>query len=232
MLRKVLSRHWKSSDGRIRVARAMAKQEPVENLFISQDLLQAAEFEMHGCEMFAEVAYEHAIREILRKDVIEKEDVQKALDLAALEPTRTARAGKTSEEGGKIRAWIFGGFAHGPMTGLTKATQQHPLLAQLLTRYFRQEVPEGEFGTVAVLDSVAFKPHKDNNAKDCPTYITTFTEYSGGDLWVEDQTGSEVRVVCEGKDPIAGRCVSLKEGVVHFDGSKWHGPPPVDRRHA
>ena len=230
VLRKVLSRHWKSSDGRIRVARAMARQEQVENLFISQDLLEAAEFEMHGCEMFAEVAYEHAIREILQKDVIERADVQKALDLAALEPTRTARAGKTSEEGGKIRAWIFGGFAHGPMTGITRVTQQHPLLAQLLTRYFHQEVPEGEFGTVAVMDSVAFKPHKDNNAKGYPTYITTFTEYSGGDLWLEDPTGSELRVVCEGKDPIPGRCVSLKKGVVQFDGSTWHGTEAFDGR--
>ena len=206
-LRKVLSRHWKSSDGRIRVARAMARHEQVENLFISQDLLETAEFETHGCEMYAEVAYEHAVKEILQKDVIEKADVQKALDLAALEPTRTARAEKTPEGGGKIRAWIFGGFAHGPMTGLTKVTQQHPLLAQLLARYFRQEVPDGEFGTVAVLDSVAFKPHKDNNAKGCPTYITTFTEYGGGELWVEDPNGPELRVTCEGKDPIAGVCL-------------------------
>ena len=212
------------------VARAMAKNEHVENLFISQDLLEAAEFEMRGCEMFAEVAYEHAIKDILRKDEIGKADVQRALDLAALEPTRTTRAGRTLEEGGKIRAWIFGGFAHGPMTGLTKATQQHPLLAQLLTRYFRQEVPGGEFGAVAVLVSVAFKPHKDNNAKDFPTYITTFTEYSGGDLWLEDSNGSELRVICEGKDPIAGRCVSLKSGVVQFDGSKWHGTEAFDGR--
>ena len=229
-LRKVLSRHWKSSDGRIRVARAMAKNEQVENLFISQDLLEAAEFEMRGCEMFAEVAYEHAIQEILRKDMIDKADVQKALDMAALEPTRTTRAGRTLEEGGKIRAWVFGGFAHGPMTGLTKATQQHPLLAQLLARYFRQEVPGGEFGAVAALDSVAFKPHKDNNAKDFPAYITTFTEYSGGDLWLEDPNGSEPRVICEGKEPIAGRCVSLKSGVVQFDGSKWHGTEAFDGR--
>ena len=230
VLRKALSRHWKSSDGRIRVARAMAKNERVENLFVSQDLLEAAEFEMHGCEMFAEVAYECAVMEILRKDVIDKADIQRALDLAALEPTRTTRAGRTLEEGGKIRAWIFGGFAHGPMTGLTRATKQHPLLAQLLTRHFRQEVPEGEFGAVAVLDSVAFKPHKDNNAKDFPTYITTFTEYSGGDLWLEDPNGSELRVICEGKDPIAGKCVSLKTGVVQFDGSKWHGTEAFDGR--
>ena len=121
ILRKVLSRHWKSSDGRIRVARAMAKNEHVENLFISQDLLEAAEFEMRGCEMFAEVAYERAIKEILRKDEIDKADVQRALDLVALEPTRTTRAGRTLEEGGKIRAWIFGGFAHGPMTGLNES---------------------------------------------------------------------------------------------------------------
>ena len=229
VLRKVLSRHWKSSDGRIRVARALAKNEQADNLFISQDLLEAAEFEMHGCEMFAEVAYEHVIKEILNKRVIDKADIQKALDLAALEPTRTARAGRTLE-GGKIRAWIFGGFAHGPMPGLTKATQQHPLLARLLARYFRQEVPEGQFGAVAVLDSVAFKPHRDNNAKDCPTYITTFTEYSGGDLWLEDPSGSELRVICEGKDPVAGRCVSLKDGVVQFDGSKWHGTEAFDGR--
>ena len=116
------------------------------------------------------------------------------------------------------------------MTGLTKATQQHPLLAKLLAQYFCQEVPGGEFGAVAVLDSVAFKPHKDNNAKDFPTYITTFTEYGGGDLWVEDTSGSELRVICEGKDPIAGRCASLKNGVVQFDGSKWHGTEAFDGR--
>ena len=72
VLRKVLSRHWKSSDGRIRVARAMVKHELVENLFISQEALEAAEFETRVCEMFAEVAYEHVVKKILEKDMIDK----------------------------------------------------------------------------------------------------------------------------------------------------------------
>ena len=83
---------------------------------------------------------------------------------------------------------------------------------------------------MAALDSVAFKPHKDNNAKDFPTYITTFTEYSRGDLWLEDSTDSELQVICEGKDPIDGRRVSLKSGVAQFDGSKWHGTEGFDGR--
>ena len=219
VLRKVLSRRWKSSDGRIRVARAMAKNERVENLFVSQDLLEAAEFEMHGCEMFAEVAYECAVKEILRKDVIDKADIQ-SLGADSDDKSRKDPGGRGKDSG--VDLWRF--------SPLTRATQQHPLLAQLLTRYFRQEVPEGEFGAVAVLDSVAFKPRKDNNAKDFPTYITTFTKYSGGDLWLEDPNGSELRVICEGKDPIAGKCVSLKTGVVQFDGSKWHGTEAFDGR--
>ena len=54
--------------------------------------------------------------------------------------------------------------------------------------------------------------------------------YSGGDLWVEDPSGSEMRVVCEGRDPVAGRCVSLRNGVAQFDGSKWHGTEAFDGR--
>ena len=144
MLRKVLSGQWKSSEERFRPERALAGHEHVENRIIFQNLLETAEFKAHSSEAVAEVACEHTIQEILQKETVTNPDVQYALDLAALEPTRTARVEKT--RGGWQDTGLDLCSAHGPMTGLTKVTQQPPLLARLLTRHLRQEVPGAEFG--------------------------------------------------------------------------------------
>ena len=231
-IRKVLSKHWQDNGFRMKAAAVAASER--ENLHIKlEDLVEWTSLEAEAHEVRCE---EKGYESLLLKDKLTREDIQQAFDLAALTSTRTSTRTQRAKvmcdgtEGSKVRAWIFGGYAHGGMSGVTKVTKQHPTLAKLLARYFRQEMPDAKFGSIAVLDSVALEPHRDNNSKDYLTYITTFTDYDGGELWVQDESGEDFRLIKSDEDPVRGTKVSIKEGVYAFDGRRWHGTEPFDGR--
>ncbi|CAE7371500.1 RE1 [Symbiodinium natans] len=231
-IRKVLSKHWQDNGFRMKAAAVAAGER--ENLHIKlEDLVEWTSLEAEAHEVRCE---EKGYESLLLKDKLTREDIQQAFDLAALTSTRTSTRTQRAKvmcdgtEGSKVRAWIFGGYAHGGMSGVTKVTKQHPTLAKLLARYFRQEMPDARFGSIAVLDSVALEPHRDNNSKDYLTYITTFTDYDGGELWVQDESGEDFRLIKSDEDPVRGTKISIKEGVYAFDGRRWHGTEPFDGR--
>ena len=120
-------------------------------------------------------------------------DVQYALDLAALESTRTARVEKT--RGG----WQDTGLDLWRICTRPYDWTHHGDTAAASTCTASDQIPLSGSAGRRVWNSVAFKPHKDKNAKGFPTYIKTFTEHSGGERWLEDPRGTELRVVCEGE---------------------------------
>ncbi|CAE7228639.1 RE1, partial [Symbiodinium sp. CCMP2456] len=105
---------------------------------------------------------------------------------------------------------VFGVFRHGGRVGLTKATYDHPWIAEIFVKALVGRCPEAEFSAVYVSVNTTREIHIDsNNLTGMSNYVYPLAMPSkGGGLWIELADGDVVR----------GKIVEMqdKKGHGHF----------------
>ncbi|CAE7642041.1 RE2 [Symbiodinium sp. CCMP2456] len=105
---------------------------------------------------------------------------------------------------------VFGVFRHGGRVGLTKATYDHPWIAEIFVKAMVGRCPEAEFSAVYVSVNTTREIHIDsNNLTGMSNYVYPLAMPSkGGGLWIELADGDVVR----------GKIVEMqdKKGHGHF----------------
>ncbi|CAE7560223.1 unnamed protein product [Symbiodinium sp. CCMP2592] len=76
------------------------------------------------------------------------------------------------------------------LTGLRKACHDFPLATKCLVRFVRSMRPFHPFSTISIYDNVCTALHKDSRNACCENLIIPLTQFSGGELWMQQDKGA------------------------------------------
>ncbi|CAE7244397.1 unnamed protein product [Symbiodinium sp. CCMP2592] len=76
------------------------------------------------------------------------------------------------------------------LTGLRKACHDFPLATKCLVRFVRSVRPFHPFSTISIYDNVCTALHKDSRNACCENLIIPLTQFSGGELWLQQDNGA------------------------------------------
>ena len=115
------------------------------------------------------------------------------LDLVRLLPIRVSKRRRDINGGGQPanEAWVAGLYAHGGWTGVTRRTTRYPQVVRFLNAFMRHHVgDEGESWTsLTLMKNVSTDIHVDcHNQKESTSTTLSFGEFSGGQLWIVDDS--------------------------------------------
>ena len=125
-----------------------------------------------------------------------------------------------------IRTWMFGMWTHGGTCGLSCMMCERPQLTRVLVAFMKKVMPALPFTTLIVNDNLTFLPHKDTrnlvNSRNGLVCLTSPRECTGGGLWMQDEHGSEARLVKPNVEML-GHVHDIRRRPLEFDGRVFHG---------
>ena len=83
-----------------------------------------------------------------------------------------------------------GAYNKGGLTGLRKAAHDFPMTTRCLARFVKNSWPQHTFSTLSVYDNVCTALHRDSRNASFDNLIIPLTEFGGGQLWLEDDSGT------------------------------------------
>ena len=112
---------------------------------------------------------------------------------ACMYPTKRKTRRKMIKTDPKGYYHIFGQWTYGGMQGITKATQEWKTIAQYLNDFVRAHAPPDFTWTSLVFNNNSqSKVHSDShNAGGSKNFVFSVGDYSGGEIWVEDNSVSD-----------------------------------------
>ncbi|CAE7351551.1 unnamed protein product [Symbiodinium sp. CCMP2592] len=93
-------------------------------------------------------------------------------------------------EGRIPSSFSTGAYNKGGLTGLRKACHDFPLATKCLVRFVRSMRPFHPFSTISIYDNVCTALHKDGRNACCENLIIPLTQFSGGELWMQQDQGA------------------------------------------
>ena len=130
-----------------------------------------------------------------RPDAVTRAD---CLHLFNLLPSTQLRAG-VDLAGAKF---LCGSFRRGGIHGVLRSTREFPLSTAVLVAFVRSARPDFQFSSIAVHRNVPTSCHRDTNNFTDRNLVCPLSDFSGGSVWVQNPSGTVLRVH-EGKQ-IAG----------------------------
>ena len=121
---------------------------------------------------------------------------------------------------------IFGLYAHGAFTGVSKNTVRYPQLVKYINSWLVRRYPELTYTTLGIGYNTRAPMHRDvNNIGQSATIA--FGDYAGGTLWLEDSdqesSGFPVKKKCGPRGQrILGRDRDTRHRLLLFNPKKWH----------
>ena len=111
----------------------------------------------------------------------------------------------------------FGAYVHGPFSGLSRRTQDHPQLCKYINQFLRKHSPANSTWTSFVISYDNHMPwHRDNhNLKGSYNYTCSMGQKSGGGL-----------LVCNGETLTEREELNTYHQVVSFSPDAWHTTCP------
>ena len=82
--------------------------------------------------------------------------------------------------------------------GLRSNTKDRPRSTEVMTRFTKQTRPGFVFTTLSVFQGVKTPMHKDSRNAPYPNLVIPLTRFQGGQIWVQDPTGSIPEYTPEG----------------------------------
>ena len=152
---------------------------------------RAEDLEKSGCRIAPtrRSASEDLAQKIVeRGTTVSQEDVTKALRLCKV--PRQARHNVAPRGTSSIRGMNCGLFVYAERIGISIASHRFPWLTRLLALFGRQQHPDFAFTSIQVNVNYASRPHVDRNNLG-QSNIIGLGCYTGGELWVHDETGNE-----------------------------------------
>ena len=108
-----------------------------------------------------------------------------------------------------------GSYCKGVLVGLRSNTKDRPRSTEIMTRFAKQTRPGFIFTTLSVFQGVKTPMHKDSRNAPFPNLVIPLTRFQGGQIWVQDPTGSVPEYTPEGLR--MGRDLEVSEGPVTLD---------------
>ena len=196
---------------------------------------RAEDLEKSGCRIAPtrRSASEDLAQKIVERGAtVSREDVTKALRLCKV-PLQ-ARHNVAPRGTSSIRGMNCGLFVYAERIGISIASHRFPWLTRLLALFGRQQHPDFAFTSIQVNVNYASRPHVDRNNLG-QSYIIGLGCYTGGELWVHDETGNESLALQEdiGLEKLyrkgtlwRGRYIDICGKWAKFNGNKLHCTKP------
>ena len=127
---------------------------------------------------------------------------------------------------------IFGAFSHGGMQGITNRTHSYPKVIKYLLSYLKHHGADGPITSIAVNQNSGVKMHKDvNNHREHLNYTIAIGDFTGGELWIHDDTVRKDEPGCINKiaptgAKLGGRLHRSKSKIISFDPKTFHCVTP------
>ena len=155
------------------------------------------------------------------------ESVLTLLDKSNLKPQKKRRKVIGGAEGVElIHLWTFGLWSHGGCHGLTQMCTRRPFLTKVLCALMSNLENNSAFTSVVLARNVVFRPHRDSQnmrgSKNTIVCLNDSHQGQGGEIWVAEPDGPDVRQVRPGKE-VAGRTWNIRRTPVTFSPFVWHG---------
>ncbi|CAE7548918.1 RE1 [Symbiodinium sp. CCMP2592] len=203
-------------------------ESPAEPRYVTLEDFVACEAEHRAQEEPVGHIGEKVAEQILCKDHISYDDVLEAILKSNFAPQRKRRSCiDTSDD--KVECWVFGAFNMGSQVGVTKRTDERPLLTRLVNRFMQQENPGMSWSSFTISKDITFAPHRDlGNENDTQNILVVLNHQRscrGGELWVENPNGDEIREVGKHKS-LKGMLHPTQRTPVVFSPKLWHGTAP------
>ena len=91
------------------------------------------------------------------------------------------------DEAGFSECYVFGFFAHGSFSGVTKATNQHPELIRYLNLFISAREKQSRWSSLSINNNNPLRAHRDlRNQKGTPNILICVGDFTGGGLWLEE----------------------------------------------
>ena len=172
-------------------------------------------------------AGEQAAKEAFEKRQFTPDKFEHLFDLYNFDGTRGKRQGIHHGQGQRA---TFGYYAYGNFRGVTRRTSQWPHLVRYANAYLAQrwlddsgEVRSPRWTSMSVSRNLPSAIHADkNNLQGSKNYVMTFSDHTGGEVFVEQPGGGTCRN--NSKDvPIEGVLLDPQQGLCEFDPPRQHG---------
>ena len=132
-------------------------------------------------------------------------------------------------------ALVLGLFAHGPMCGVTRGTEQCVAATKYFNLFLKDKLPPGElhqWSSLSISRNVPSKPHMDvHNVATSDNLSVSMGQFQGGELWLEVPVNEvryrkvEWRVKGNGVQ-VPGRLLNTKHRLVVFNPKTTHATQP------
>lgn len=135
-----------------------------------------------------------------------------------------------------VQGLLLGLYVFGGNVGVSSATTRHSWLSRLLVGAVRRANPDFRFTSIQLNYNYASRPHIDKNNLGASCAIG-LGDYTGGELWVDDDEGDVPHTLDDDEDvsafytvgkEVQGRLVQIKDTWAMFDGNRLHFTQPFE----
>ena len=121
------------------------------------------------------------------------------------------------------KAFTAGAFIHGPHAGLHTVTMEYELAVLVLVSVVRGMRPGMAFSTISLLRNIQASMRRDchNHAQTC-NFVLPMTQFSGGEIFVEDQYGMSRMGPWSLAGTVFPLLVDSEPSPVEFSPRLWH----------
>ncbi|CAE7765938.1 RE2 [Symbiodinium sp. CCMP2592] len=129
---------------------------------------------------------EELAREWLEQKKFSPQECLELLESVGLD-FRANRRGDIHCNEDRIQAVTLGQYVRGHMCGVTNAAKHRPMFVKYLVSFVREHNPDVVFSSVYLSCNTAVGVHRDrHNDYSCNNVICALGEFTGGELWVQD----------------------------------------------
>ena len=158
----------------------------------------------------------------------QRQDYSSRSCLRLLNMTRRQKGARSRKEAltaqGLLHYEVYGQYSHGGMSGTTRRTEDNCEFVQYINELLTRRGATGPRSSFAVSSGARLSYHRDNHNLGI-NYVLTIGDFTGGQVWVEEVGGPDVRQVSPGKW-VAGRLHSPRNRALSFSPRQFHGPEP------
>ena len=162
------------------------------------------------------------------RQLLLRQDFSVKACLNLLKNSRSALAHRSRKaslvQSGVLKYDVFGQYTHGGMSGITKRTDANKQFALYINEFLTRRGACGPRSSFAITSGARLAYHRDSHNVG-QNYVITLGDFSGGQVWVEEENGPDARQVAPGKW-VHGRLHSPRQRVLSFSPRKLHGPEP------
>ena len=166
--------------------------------------------------------------EQLAQNLYEHRDFSRQACLRLLRSTQRDGRSKSRKDSlvqsGTLKYDVYGQYTHGGMSGVTSRTPRSPQFSRYINEFLTRHGATGPRSSFAVTSGARLAYHRDVHNIGL-NYVINLGDFAGGQVWVEEEGGPDIRQVAPGKW-VPGRLHSPRQHVLGFSPRKYHGPEP------